>query len=184
MHKIRHDCKNSTRRLQNRCSYLSRSHHMRSLPPFCPLRGEALSANAVINSTRLALRETSAREFREYFIPDHSNWKKHEASLYNGRDGKEKRDSSLRRPTLSQERKRKKKSACSVRNDGRVWRFFTARLKPCPDVAESPLQKCTLSRPACGCSGPSEKRHDTARKRSNQPASAPPASGPITGIGA
>jgi hypothetical protein len=30
----------------------------------------------------------------------------------------EKRDFSLRRPTLSQERKRKKKSACSVRNDG------------------------------------------------------------------
>jgi len=30
---------------------------------------------------------------------------------------KAKRDSSLRRPTLSQERKRKKKSACSVRND-------------------------------------------------------------------
>src|SRR5713101_2313358 len=33
---------------------------------------------------------------------------------------KEQRDSSLRRPTLSQERKRKKKSACSVRNDGWV----------------------------------------------------------------
>jgi hypothetical protein len=31
---------------------------------------------------------------------------------------KEKRDSSLRRPTHSQERMRKKKSACSVRNDG------------------------------------------------------------------
>ena len=31
---------------------------------------------------------------------------------------KEKRDSSLRRSTLSQERKRKKESVCSVRNDG------------------------------------------------------------------
>src|SRR2546425_866522 len=31
---------------------------------------------------------------------------------------KEERDFSLRRPTLSQERKGKKKSACSVRNDG------------------------------------------------------------------
>jgi len=30
----------------------------------------------------------------------------------------EKRDFSLRRPTLSQERMRKKKSACFVRNDG------------------------------------------------------------------
>src|SRR5216684_5691513 len=37
-----------------------------------------------------------------------------------GATGQEKRDFSLRRPTLSQERKRKKKSACSVRNDG--WR--------------------------------------------------------------
>jgi hypothetical protein len=37
----------------------------------------------------------------------------------NGKGNKEKRDSSLRRPTLSQERKRKKKSACSVRNDRR-----------------------------------------------------------------
>ena len=33
----------------------------------------------------------------------------------------EKRDSSLRRPTLSQERKGKKKSTCSVRNDVVVW---------------------------------------------------------------
>jgi hypothetical protein len=33
-------------------------------------------------------------------------------------NGRKKKDFSLRRPTLSQERKRKKKSACSVRNDG------------------------------------------------------------------
>ncbi len=38
---------------------------------------------------------------------------------YKGRlEPKRKRDFSLRRPTASQERKRKKKSACSVRNDG------------------------------------------------------------------
>jgi hypothetical protein len=35
-----------------------------------------------------------------------------------GEGSKEKRDFSLRRLKLSQERKRKKKSACSVRNDG------------------------------------------------------------------
>ncbi len=34
---------------------------------------------------------------------------------------KRKRDFSLRRPTHSQERMRKKESACSVRNDGRGW---------------------------------------------------------------
>ena len=37
---------------------------------------------------------------------------------------KRKRDFSLRRPTHSQERMRKKKSACSVRNDGVAGRLL------------------------------------------------------------
>jgi hypothetical protein len=50
--------------------------------------------------------EEKRREEKRDFIPQ------------NARDGAE---FSLRRPTLSQERKRKKESACSVRNDcGRV----------------------------------------------------------------
>jgi len=39
---------------------------------------------------------------------------------------KEKRDFSLRRPTFSRERKRRKKSACSIRNDGGVGAAPTA----------------------------------------------------------
>jgi hypothetical protein len=42
---------------------------------------------------------------------------------------KRKRDFSLRRPTLSQERKRKKKSACFVRNDGQ-WLCHPGRRRP------------------------------------------------------
>jgi len=38
-----------------------------------------------------------------------------------GHPTEENRDFSLRRPTHSQERMRKKKSACSVRNDGWGW---------------------------------------------------------------
>ncbi len=38
----------------------------------------------------------------------------------------ERRDFSLRRPTHSQERMRKKKSACSVRNDGVVLELAQA----------------------------------------------------------
>jgi hypothetical protein len=46
-----------------------------------------------------------------------------ERSAWYGKKEKRQRDFSLRRPTLSQERKRKKKSACSVRNDGGGVRF-------------------------------------------------------------
>jgi hypothetical protein len=48
----------------------------------------------------------------------------------------EKRDFSLRRPTHSQERMRKKKSACSVRNDG--WAGW-------PVVVALETEKCRLA---------------------------------------
>jgi hypothetical protein len=53
------------------------------------------------------------------------------------RGTKRKRDFSLRKPTLSQERKGKKKSACSVRNDGGGrWSAVAAR----PFAAQSELK--------------------------------------------
>jgi len=64
-----------------------------------------------------------------------------------GETRKEKRDSSLRRPTDSQERKQKKKSACSVRNDGGAYRvgsggFFEFEFG---DVAKGERENCQCS---------------------------------------
>src|SRR5712664_1270721 len=51
-------------------------------------------------------------------LQNRSGCESRNSRMTRGEESEEKRDFSLRRPTLSQERKRKKKSACSVRNDG------------------------------------------------------------------
>src|SRR5258708_9423298 len=78
----------------------------------------------------------------------------------------EKRDSSLRRPTASQERRGKNKSACYVRNDG-GGAGFMSQLKlrpPKPTRAFIGAKAPFSARPYAGAEAPAPQNRKPGRK--------------------